>query len=175
MASELCTVSVRAVIEAWDVDGMPLSNDALHQMVSQNHEMAEEGHGRLRGDYRDLARRVGLLETSHIDSALHIAKMESTPTEVTELRFTPTIVLSIVTVCLTIAGGMWASTYGLRSDVRDILTHMSAQVDLEKSNTKLQDERAIVLTKTIDTIDKKQELQRLKLEALTETVLKLQR
>lgn len=157
---------------------VPLTPEALEHKIDLTHEVAEEGHARLRRDYRSLETRLVAMESLRITHDAHLDRLDqqvSRPIEVSTLRFTPAIVLTMVTVCMTIAGGMWASTYGLRSDVRDILTKMAATADLERSNTKLQDERALVLTSKIETIDKKQELQRLKLEAITETVLRLQR
>jgi hypothetical protein len=151
-----------------------LTSDALQQMVEQNYETLEGGHHRLRTDIRALDVRIEHLEDAQSKNDVQFTKIATKPVEVAELHFTSSVVLTIVTVCLTIAGGMWASTYGLRSDVRDILTSMAAQVNLEKETSKLNDERTANTARTIDTIDKKIELQRLKLESLTETVLKLQ-
>jgi hypothetical protein len=157
---------------------VPLTNDALEHKIDLNFQVAEEGHARLRRDYRSLETRLVAMEALRLTQDAHFDRLDqmlARPIEVSALRFTPAVVMAVISMCLTVAGGMWASTYGLRSDVRDILTKMAATADLERSNTKLQDERALTLTKTIETIDKKQELQRLKLEAITETVLRQQR
>lgn len=152
-----------------------LTNDALQQMVEQNLEATEEGHSRLRKDYRSIERRVESMENAQVANALHFSKIDALRTDVNELRFTPQVVLTIVLTCLSIAGGMWASTYSLRSDVRDIRTLMSAQAELEHANTRLSEERAAQVAESIRQIRATMELQRMKLEALGEAVLKLQR
>lgn len=148
------------------------------EMVQRNDEKHEEGHARLRGDLRSLESRIVSLETARAETGAQMRVLESTvkrmatdPTDVTRLKFSPSIVVSILVACLTVAGGMWGSTYGLRSDVRDILTQMAANKSLDASNAKLIEERAAALNRTIDMIEKKQELQRLELQSLKETIL----
>jgi hypothetical protein len=68
-----------------------------------------------------------------------------------------------------------ASTWGLRSDIRDINTHMSAQADTDKGLRTLQDERAVALRNAVDDIKKKQDLQQLEIQSLRETILNQRR
>jgi hypothetical protein len=151
-----------------------LTNDALQQMAEQHYEVLEAGHHRLRADFRDMERRLDTLDDAQAKMAVHVTQLDTKPIQATELHFTPAVVLTIVSLSLSIAGGMWASTYGLRSDVRDILTSMAASANMERVTTKLNDERAQQTAKTIETIDKKLELQRLKIESLNDIVLRIQ-
>lgn len=147
-----------------------LTNDALQQMVEQNYETLEGGHHRLRVDMRALDHRIEVLETKDRDNAVHFTKIDNTPVMATKIQFTTPVVIAIVSICISGAGGMW----GIYAKLSNIETRQETQVELERASTKLNDERALNTAKTIDTIDKKLELQRLKLESLNETVLKLQ-
>ena len=150
--------------------------DALQQMVEQNFEVTEDGHARLRSDYRSLERRVEAVETSRAHSDERLSRIETRlaqPTEVSSLRITPGMVFAIVALCASVIGGQYASTYGIRqeqaamrSDVRDLSTMFVAQA-------KLQEERAAALNTLADLIQKKQEMQRLEIQSLREMVLAL--
>lgn len=147
---------------------MSPSPDMLLKLVEQNDEKHEDGHKRLRVDYRELDARITKLEASQAANETHFTKIDTTPTDVSQLHFTPQIVLLIVTTCLTVAGGMWASTYGLRSDVRDILTRMNNQATLDQMQIRLQDERSSALKADIE----EEKRQRLLLKYDLETKLK---
>lgn len=147
-----------------------LTNDALQQMVEQHYETLEGGHHRLRTDQRSLDRRVEVLEQAQAANSVHFAKIDNTPVAATSLSFTTPVVVAIVTLSLSLAGGLW----GIYGKLGSIDTRQETQVELERASTKLNDERYLNTAKTVDTIDKKLELQRLKLESLTETVLKIQ-
>ena len=100
------------------------------------------------------------------------AKFEASTVDVDRLRLSPRVVAAIAAVCLAIAGGMWASTYGLRSDVRDILSTIESQKRLDEVNQRLADQQTQGLVKAIDTIDKRQQLQAIELQDLKEMVLR---
>lgn len=94
-------------------------------------------------------------------------------TDVSRLTFTPQIVAAIVISFLAVAGGMWTSTYGLRSDVRDILTRMESQVQVSELSMKLQEERAKTLSESIEAMRRRQELQQYEIQGLKEVILTL--
>lgn len=160
-----------------DEPTMPLTPEALYQAIKDNHTTSESGHKRLRYDYRELEERVDALAESHGKTIARLDKIEGKKVEITEIRLTPSTVVGIVGFCLMFAGGMW--TIDSRSEVRqqDILTKMAAQAAIERdhneSTAQLQAERASVMSDKIDQLDKKEELQRIKLENLREMVLKL--
>jgi hypothetical protein len=94
-------------------------------------------------------------------------------TDVSRLRFTPQMVVMIVSMTLGVAGGMWASTTGLRSDMRDILTRMDGQTKVAEINAKLQEERSQALRESIEAMKRRQELQQYEIQGLKEIVLTL--
>ena len=67
-----------------------------------------------------------------------------------KLSFPLRLVIQVIAIVATLLG----TTYGLRSDVRDILTRQSAA-------DRLADERAAALIKTIDAITRQQALQQI--------------
>jgi uncharacterized membrane protein YgaE (UPF0421/DUF939 family) len=91
---------------------------------------------------------------------------------VDKMRFSARVVVALVAGGISIAVGIYASTYGLRSDVRDILTTMESQKQLEDVNQKLTDERSESLRKSIDAIDRRQQLQQIEIQELKEMFLK---
>lgn len=142
--------------------------ELLFQMIEQNERSAQEDHQRLRESLREfegwLTRHDGMLGAQASD----LATLKATPLEATNLHFSPSVVLVIVTTCLTIGAGMWASTYGLRSDVRDILTKQDA-------SSKLQEERSLNLHESIESVKRRQEAQQFEMQALKESLAKLTR
>lgn len=107
--------------------------------------------GRRQADL-DLAERVGELETRCGRMHEQLALINDRPLDITKMMFTPRIVLSICVIAFAVGAGQWAaatvSTYGLRdavtktqSDVRDILTKMEKQSELDTLKTKIEDER----------------------------------
>lgn len=82
--------------------------------------------------------------------------------DVENIQFNTRTVVWLVVFLAAMIGGMYASTYGIRSDIRDILTHASLQgeVDKQKALTeveraKLIDDRMIALRTQLD--DQKRE------------------
>jgi hypothetical protein len=99
---------------------------------------------------------------------LECANAKSKPIDITQLSIPTRVVVAVVGAAVAIAGGIWASTSGIRSDVRDILTQQTAYA-------RMADERAGALKESISDAKKLQELQRIQLESLTKTVLTQQR
>lgn len=139
----------------------------LLQMVQQNDEKHDEQHQRLRDEVRKLEARLDTLARSDAAHTLDIDRLDKRPTDVSKLLFTPQLVVAIVTIAMSIAGGMYASTYGLRSDVRDILTRADAQA-------KIQDERASTLRNSIDEMKRRVELQQFQIGELRDMIVKQQ-
>lgn len=88
------------------------------------------------------------------------------------LRFPLREVIMVVSVTLAASGSMWAVTYGLRSDVRDVLTRMDDQKTIEAEKAKLQDERMQNLRESIMDMKRRQELQQYEIQNLKEMILK---
>src|SRR5258708_19046926 len=77
-----------------------------------------------------------------------------------------------ISICLSVAGGMWASTYGMRSDIRNIMTRMDSASEALKLSVSLAEERAAALKDSIDSIKRRQELQQYEIQSLKEMILK---
>lgn len=64
------------------------------QMVQQNDEKHEEGHGRLRADYRSLESRVTSLERCEADTRVKLATMDVKKERRRELSQHKTVVIA---------------------------------------------------------------------------------
>jgi len=153
----------------------PPRESAVFQLVRSHHEQAEQGHKRLRDDYRDHEERLTKLEVLTADHAFKITALATASPDLSRMTLSPGIVIGIVTAIVSIVGGQVASTWGLRSDIRDINTHMNAQADMDKNEKALQSERAVALRNAVDEVKKKQDLQQLEIQSLRETILNQRR
>lgn len=142
-------------------EGRTLTSEALYQIVAQNHEAAEDGHARLRGDYRSLEARMLALERGRAADELHFARIDDKlgrPMEVSALRFTPQMVTAIIAIVLGIAGG-WGTTI--------LVAQQQAA-----ANQALK-ESMVTLTKAVETVQRQTQLQDLKIQDLKEALIKL--
>lgn len=80
--------------------------------------------------------------------------------------------IQLVIMMLTAAGSIWASQYGLRSDVRDIRTRMEMQARIDEMQAKLIEERAAGLRQAVEAMQRRQELQQYEIQGLKEAILK---
>lgn len=110
---------------------MSAAGAELRQLIEDHREQAEEGHERLRRDFRALDDRLERLTHDHLASMRRIERIEQTPVNVEKVAWTTRQLLIIVMVALSLGGGMWQ----LHADMA--------------SQAKLQDERNSVLEKQI--------------------------
>lgn len=82
-------------------------------------------------------------------------------------------VAGIVILALTMAGSVWWSTAGLRSDVRDINTKMDARQEAEQLQSQLEAERSLALKESLDAMKRRQELQQYEIQGLKEAITSL--
>ena len=82
------------------------------------------------------------------------------------------VVVFIIGVFLSAWVGVWASTYGLRTDVAGIITRMNAREQIEASRAQIQDERANTLRDSLEAMKRRQELQQYEIQGLKEMILK---
>lgn len=154
---------------------MPLSPAALHQMMVALDEKHVDGHKRTREELTYLKNQLDQgLQSVRAEMAMtrtEIATYVATPVDVTKIVLSPKIVFTIVVVVLSIYGTIWASTYGLGSDIRDIITRIDAQKTAMESAVKLQDLRAETVKSAIDDVKRRQETQAIELQSLKEAVL----
>ena len=135
----------------------------LLQMVRDFDDKHEDGHKRLRDDFRRLERRVEDLGQQYGLVSTRLAQHESTPPDVTKLYFSPRVVFSIVIVVLGLAAGQWELNVSLRD-------RLLSAIDV---NNRMQDERSAALKASIDAMQRRQELQQYEIQGLKETILKL--
>ena len=147
----------------------------MFQLVRANHEQAQQGHQRLRGDVRDHEERLTKAETLLGEHTFKLTALATASPDLSRMTLSPGLVIGIVTAIVSIVGGQVASTWGLRSDIRDINTHMNVQADADKNQKTLQDERAVALRNAVDEVKKKQDLQQLEIQSLRETILNQRR
>jgi hypothetical protein len=140
----------------------------LLRRIDQSDEKRDEASQRLKLDLAEIRKHLDSLAASQLASNA----LMNAPIDVDKMRFAPRVVVALVAGGISIAVGIYASTYGLRSDVRDILTTMESQRQLEDVNQKLTDERSESLRKSIDAIDRRQQLQQIEIQELKEMVLK---
>ena len=139
---------------------------AVLQMVDQNHRMAEEGHHRLRTDWRALERRVESLEAQTRASDVRFTKIEnSPPPDVTKLQFTARTVVAIVVGCVGLAAGQIVLNTKLEANLK-------AQIE---QNAKVQDERYSSQKSSTDELRKRFELLQFEFQSLKDTVLRQNR
>lgn len=132
------------------------------QMVDQNHRMAEEGHHRLRTDWRQLERRVETLEAATRVADVRFTKIENTPQDVTKLQFGARTVVTIVVACAGLAVGQITLNAKLEANLK-------AQIE---QNAKIQDERYNLQKSSQDELRKRFELLQFEFGSLKDTVLR---
>ncbi len=152
-----------------------LNRDGLIQMIENVDEKHQDAHARLRADFRALEAEVNKgfqsLREGYMTNRAKIDEVEKMPVDAMKLMLTPRIVASIVVSALLMAGGIWASTSGLRSDMRDVLTRMDAQKTAVDTTAKMQELQANTLRNNIDELKRRQELFQYELTALKEVIL----
>lgn len=149
----------------------------------------DAAHKRLRDDYRkleeELTDALALIRDRQVENTAKISKLtdaletvRTTPPNVEKMVLTPKIMVSAVIFAVTITGGVWSATYGIRSetasvrsDVRDIITRMEAQKNATDASTKLQELQSNALRTTVDDMKRRQELQQYEIQGLKELIL----
>lgn len=91
-------------------------------------------------------------------------------TDASRLTFPLQLVIVIIGGILATTGAFWVSTSALRSDVRDILTRMSLQSDIDRTNSKLVEERSKMLNDAVSELKRQQQMQYYDLQDLKRDV-----
>lgn len=86
------------------------------------------------------------------------------------ISFSLQLVIVIVGGIIATTGAFWVATSALRSDVRDILTRMSMQSDIDKASAKLLDERSKAVTDAMSELKRQQQMQYYDLQDLKRDV-----
>lgn len=80
-------------------------------------------------------------------------------TDASRLTFPLQLVIVIVGGIIATTGAFWVATSAIRSDVRDILTRMSMQAEIDKTTGKIQDERAKASSDAMSELKRQQQMQ----------------
>lgn len=131
------------------------------QMVSQNHEMAEAGHKRLRGDHEELEHRVDAMDAVLSTLRLRVEGIAAKPTDISTATIPAKLLIAILVGSLTIAGAIWRT--GDRVD--DLSQKLAAESELRKI-------QAATFTATIEDVRKEMKLYEIKTDELKDAMLK---
>lgn len=161
-----------------DYEALPdVPSPVFHVIRSQDGKFVD-GHNRLRLDLDHVAESLARAQREVEDHKTQLASAMKRTTDISSLRFTPQMVAAIVILCASIVAGQYASTAGLRSDqaltkdeLTAIRTMISAQVELRKVESKLEDERSTNMAEAIKEIKARGEMTDLKVNNLRETFL----
>jgi hypothetical protein len=87
--------------------------------------------------------------------------------------------LQLVILIIGAFGAMWASTYGMRSDIRDVLTRMEMQARIDVADAKAREAQAAAIEKTIEglkesitAMQRQQAVHNYEITALKEAIIK---
>lgn len=140
------------------------TNGFIWQSLQQADEKWEDGHKRLRDDYRALERRLTSMEEAQVANGLRFSKLENTPTDVTKLQFTTKTVLAIVLAACGVVGAQYTSSAMLEGKLLKAIS----------DNAKVQDERQVTLKDSINAITRMQTTQSYELGNLKQAISVLQ-
>lgn len=87
--------------------------------------------------------------------------------DVSKMKLPLPLVAVVVGGVLSTVGGMWASTAGIRSDMRDIKTRMEMQAEVDRS-------RNDNLRESVESMKRRQELQQMEIQGMKEIVMRLE-
>jgi hypothetical protein len=145
-----------AVMKA-TLDGLVSTMDSRHKAFEKGQDLILKG--------------IDALEKIQLKQEGDLKNLAITPPDLSKIVFSPGVVITVIVTILSIVAGQQASTWGMRSDIRDMRTSMSLQADIEKGTQRLQEERATTLKNAVDAIGRKQELQQIQFQELRDEVL----
>jgi len=88
------------------------SLEPVWQKIADDRKDADDGHSRLRKDYRALDDRLERLEHDHAALGRRVDRMENTPVNVDKMAWSTKQVIAIVSAAVVLAGGMWQLNTG---------------------------------------------------------------
>jgi len=141
-------------------------------MIQANDDKHEDAHSRIRGDYRDLEKRVMSLERAYTDTLLDFTRTKTAlderakaPLDVLRIGMTLKLGISLAGAVATIIIGAYSSAAWVKSDITEIRNELNV-------STRLQEERAGTTKTALDKLDAASRLQQMKIDEIT-TALKV--
>lgn len=152
---------------------MPLTPEELARLVTEYRTEADEGHSRLRADFRtyhDQTEMTLVLMRDGMNTLRgRVDLLERTPPDVAKLRFSTGIVVSIVVVTASIVG----SGYGFSAFITGKIDALSKRMDEQAiAKDKISEERAAAAQRSIDALTRQMELLKYEQQRLREDVTK---
>ena len=160
-----------AALRAVDV---PLTPDALREMIDRYRDDAVEHDSHRRRDHDSLERRVEAAERSQSDIRNEINNFREAigrPVEVSNIRFTPAMVVAIVALCGSALGSAWLIDARDSARYDALAARMDSAKAIEESNNRLQDERSKNLNDAIRAMQAQQKLTDLNVGHLSDTII----
>lgn len=161
-----------------DYEALPDVPGPVFHIIRSQDEKFCSGHNRLRLDCDRNAGDLERFQKAIDEHGEQLANVAKRTTDVAQLRFTPGMVVAIVGVCVSIVGGQYLSTMGLREQqatTNAALSLVNAKMDALKQHnedaTRLLDERAAAMADSIKRVETRGEMTDLKVNNLRETVL----
>ncbi len=150
---------------------MPFTPDELAKLVNEYRTEAEDGHERLRKDFRtyhDQTETTLLLLRDGLNTVRgRVDLLERTPPDVTKLRFSTGVVVSIIVVTASVVG----AGYGFSSLVASKIDTLSKRLDEQAASAaKLTEERSAAAQRSIDALTRQMELLKYEQQRLREDV-----
>ena len=145
-----------AVIQA-TLNGLVSTMDSRHKAFERGQDLILKG--------------IDQLEKAQLKQENDLSTLAKAPQDLSKIVMSPGVILTIVVTIVSIVLGQQASTWGLRSDMRDVSTRMAEQAKIDETRQTAQKERADALKGAVESVAKKQELQQLEMQSLRETIL----
>jgi hypothetical protein len=146
---------------------MPLTPEELAKLVNDYRTETEDGHARLRTDFRtyhDQTELTLVLMRDGLNTVRgRVDLMERTPQDVAKLHFSSRIVVAIVAV----TGSLMITAIGVSNRVTGRIDALSARME---EQSRLQDERNVRAEKSIDALTRQMELLKYEQQRLREDV-----
>ena len=121
---------------------------------------------RLRDDFDQLRREYVAMNAI-------VTRLDSTPIDVGKLTFSGRVVVALVMMVVSIVGGVYAATYGIRTKQDAIIARMDKADEVNVYKQQLSDKQAEALKEQIESMNKvlievvkEQRMQQLKIEEI---------
>jgi len=152
---------------------MPLTPEELARLVTEYRTDADDGHTRLRTDFRvyheQTEMSLVLLRDGLNTVRARVDLIEKTPTDVMKLRFSTGVVVAIGMAIAGVVG----SGYGFSALVSGKIDTLSKRIDDQSAaQSKVDQERSAAAQRSIDALTRRVELQGYELQRLREDVTK---
>ena len=107
------------------------SLEPVWQKIEADRKDADDGHDRLRKDYRALDDRLERLEHDHIALLRKVDRIESTPPNIEKMAWTTKQMIGIVSGFVAVVGVVSAETYALQLNISQLQNSINNTVTIQ--------------------------------------------